>query len=111
MSGEEIVQILNNDIIYQRNKLGLNNKCHLILHRVIQENRPFKVYKTCNTILWFIDGNNKIQLFNNSISDKILDNNKDVLINSSNKALVSFLFKFIRTDKYIELINGTYTSK
>ena len=108
MKSEDIIEGLNKHIETRRKKEGINTSGHLILHKDIEPHSSFKAYKTYRYTLWFVKNKKSYRVLILQHIDKVLDNQEENMIRKMNIMFSELLFNWIRSDYYIDVINGTY---
>lgn len=108
MKAEDIVEGLNRHIEDKRNARGITSKGHLVLQRVIEPHLTFKAYKTYKAILWFVKGKNRHIIISLSHSAKVLEGQEESMQQYINTELCHFIFNWIGSDFYEEVIKGEY---
>ena len=119
MTLEDIIESINEYIVYRRKELGVTNCQHLVLQRTITPDSTFKVYKQYQFIVWVVDGKDQYRLFTLSHKANVPANFEEALIHNLEMQFVTKLLaclidgkSFNNKDRTLleDVIYGEYAS-
>lgn len=108
MKIEDIIEGLNTHIDSLRESLGVSATGHLVLQKTFNSHTTFKAYKTCEIILWFIQGKQKHKVISLSQIVKATTDQKEQVFENLYKQLYYSLFCLVRSVFYEQIIMGDY---
>lgn len=109
MKVEEIIEGLNRYIEHERSTIGLNQKGHFVLQKIIKPHHTFKAYKEYTYSLWYIKNRDKHNIITIHNTEKVLNNQEDNILRKMNIDLCINLIKIIHNSNTLDLIiKGEY---
>lgn len=106
MKTEDIVEAINIDLKRCRRNLNIDMQGHFILQRNIDVDASFKTYKTYSIKLWYSQSKKNVQvILEDSITDKVLNNDDSKIIRLLNISFLSKFLEFNKSKKWIEIVN------
>ena len=108
MKAEDIIEGLNRHIEVVRSEKNLNAKGHIVLHKEIIPHPSFKIYKMYAYTVWFIVGKKSSKLFTIQQTARTIESREESIIRELNIMLSTWIFNWIGSPSYIEVINGEY---
>ena len=108
MKSEDIIEGLNRHIETKRKDKGIRATGHLVLQKEIMPHSSFKAYKIYKHTLWFTQKGKSYKVITLQHTAKVLDGQEENMNREMNIMFSELLFNWIRSDYYINVINGTY---
>lgn len=108
MKLEDIIEGLNRHIETRREQEGIKATGHLVLQNEIIPHSSFKAYKIYKYTLWFTKKGKSYEVIVLRHTAKVLSGQEEYMNRELNIMFSELLFNWIRSDYYIEVINGTY---
>lgn len=108
MKAEDIIEGLNRHIEVVRSEKSIKAKGHIVLHKEIVPHPSFKVYKMYAYTVWFAVGKKLNRLFTIQQTARITESLEEAIIRELNIILSTWIFNWIGSSSYNEVINGEY---
>lgn len=109
MTADNIINRLNAHIEEVRKlKLGEGNYGKLILHKQIEPNTKFPIYKELRATVWYYKKGKSYPLFRVQLCDKIPSGQEDKYWETISSSLLDLIFNWIGTEEYNQVIEGIY---
>ena len=108
MKSEDIIEGLNRHIETKRRDKGIKATGHLVLQKEIMPHSSFKAYKIYEYTLWFTKKGKSYKVIVLQHTAKVLDGQEESMNREMNIMFSELLFNWIRSDYYMDVINGTY---
>ena len=108
MKLEDIIEGLNRHIETRREQEGIMATGHLVLQKEILPHSSFKAYKIYEHTLWFTQKGKSYKVIVLQHTAKVIDGQEENMNKEMNIMFSELLFNWIRSDYYMDVINGTY---
>ena len=108
MKSEDIIEGLNRHIETKRKDEDIKATGHLVLQKEIIPHSSFKAYKIYEYTLWFTQKGKSYKVIMLQHTAKVLDGQEENMNREMNIMFSELLFNWIRSDYYMDIINGTY---
>lgn len=106
---ENIIKSLNIHIEGIRRNRSLGSNCgRLVLHKQIETNTKFPIYKELVARVWYCKKGKSYPLFISQVTDKISSGQEDKYWELISTSLLDQIFNWIGTEGYNQVIEGTY---
>lgn len=103
MSKENIVEVLNEHLVAQRN--GNNTRGHFVLHKNVQT-ESIPAYKTYSANLWYVQDKKKFEVLNVSLTDRVLHGEEEPMIRNMENKLLFKIFDIYGSDEWKKMVKG-----
>lgn len=108
MKTDEIVGALNIELFNERKKIGSTCKGQFIIRRTIEEVPTFKAYKQYQVQLWYIQDRKKFQILVESITDRVILNEDELILKNLNTRFLVAVFQLQKSTSWEKIIRGEY---
>ena len=108
MKIEDIIEGLNRHIENQRSILGIKETGHIVLHKEVVSNSPFKIYKTFKYNLWFIKNKKSYKVLTLAETIKVPTGQEELVEKEMSVSLSTLIFNWIGSNSYKAIIKGEY---
>lgn len=108
MKVENIIEGLNKHIEDRRETDNISAKGHIVFQRVITSDSTFKVYKTYENILWFVNGDNKYRVLTVKHTSKVPEGQEELMERKVDTDLCYQIFNWVGSNFYEQVLTGIY---
>ena len=108
MIAEDIIEGLNRHIETKRKDKSIKTTGHLILQKEIMPHSSFKAYKIYKYTLWFVKKGKSYEVAVLEHTAKVLDGQEENMNREMNIMLSEFIFNWIGSNFYEQVIKGEY---